>query len=202
MKLRNRIFGRTGRVYGKTTFIMRFHNFRGCKSLMALSILLSIIFLGCSDDKTVSQPDVALPSVNHDLSYIPFDADLDDPQFVICDSNAVQSGRNRLRYVGGIKALIQDCANKFNDHHYESFSGYIVVRFLFNCEDLRGRYRVKALNMDFSRTQVSPELLTRTTNLVKDLNKWERAFPDRDNEEYMKYVNLMFKNGRVEHVSQ
>ena len=68
--------------------------------------------------------------MNHGLSYIPYDAKLDNPKYTICDSTKVNSGRNRLKYIGGANKLRNDISSNYlYRQEHETFSGYIIIRF-------------------------------------------------------------------------
>ncbi len=155
------------------------------------------LFTSCISESN-ADTEFTIPSTSHDLSYIAFDAQYDDPEFRICDSTDMGSGRNGLTYIGGRRQLELDIQEAFSVSKSDaSFNGYIVVRFLTNCKGEHGRFRGQALNLDFSEAQVSDGLVEHTVSVIKDLGEWQRYDTIY---EYSKYVNLKFKNGEIEHV--
>ena len=166
-----------------------------------LFIFLSLFSYNCSNNNAVPTAIYEIPSTNHNLSYIPFDARSDNPNYRICDSTSIGSGRNRLQYVGGKNKLRKDIASKYvYSQGYETFSGYIVIRFLVNCEGEVGRYRAQSLNLDFSPLSAPSGLLKHSIELIKSLDNWTKS-PVADSEkEYSKYINLKINDGKIQHV--
>jgi len=166
-----------------------------------LCILLSLGFLGCVEKNAQSSTEYEIPTMGHDLGYIPYDVKLDKSDYVVCDSTGILSGRNRLQYAGGGLKLRDDIIAKFGDHpEYEFFNGYVVVRFLFNCEGKTGRYRAQALNLDFSPAEAPSDLLTYSKDLIKSVDSWTRRPGSDAKAEYSKFINLKINKGKIEHV--
>ncbi len=167
--------------------------------ILCISLILSS--LGCLENKAALNNAYEIPSRNHDLSYTPFDATKDNPNYVICDSTNIGSGRNRLQYIGGKNKLKHDMMSKFlYRKEYEKFTGYIVIRFLVNCEGKSGRYRGELLNLDFSPSSSSSNILNYAIELVKSLDTWKKASGADSKKEYSKYINLKISNGEIQHV--
>ena len=174
---------------------MTIYKMRNNIFLPILYILLSLFSLGCLKESTVQ-----LPSMDHDLSYIPYDAKFDNPNYIICDSTKIYSGRNGLQYIGGPKKLREDITSKYlSNQVYDTFSGYIVIRFLVNCEGKSGRYRAQSLNLDFSPLRAPSDLLNNSIELFKSLDYWTKPYIN-DSREYSKFINLKISNGKIQHV--
>jgi len=169
--------------------------------LRNLCILLSLFSLGCLNDNVEPTPKYEIPSRSHDLSYIPYDAKFDNPNYIICDSTRISSGRSRLRYIGGSNKLRNEITSKYlyNQEH-ETFSGYIVIRFLVNCEGKSGRYRAQSLNLDFSPLNAPSDLLEYSIELVKSFDNWTKSSGNDSKKEYSKFINLKINNGKIQHV--
>ena len=171
------------------------------KSLLGLIASLLLVLCGCEQKKTSPVSDFEVPSFNHDLGYIPLDKKVDDLDYVVCDSTVIRSGRNRLRYIDGNAKFRKDVTTSFiSKSEYDSFNGYVVVRFMFNCENKAGRYRAQALNLDFSKANAPSGLLDSTIDLIKSLNNWKKAAGVDPKTEYSKFINLKFENGKITHV--
>ncbi|MBX2814618.1 MAG: hypothetical protein KTR24_01415 [Saprospiraceae bacterium] len=169
--------------------------------LPLIILLLTFSTFACLQSQANHQPKYKIPIVTHDLSYIPFDPLLDDPNFQICDSTKISSGRNRLQYAAGRNTLRSDIVSRFSPQSaYESFNGYIVIRFLANCKGQTGRYRAASLHLDFSPAQAPSNLEQHAKEVVMGLNNWSRATETNANAEYSKFINLKIKNGKIDHV--
>ncbi len=165
-----------------------------------LIVLLSLISAGCLENNSGKTTKYQVPSMDHDLSYIPYDAKFDNPNFTICDSTKIKSGRNKIQYIGGRRKLKKDIISKYlNKKKHETFNGYIVIRFLVNCEGKSGRYRAQSLNFDFSPLNPPLDLLESSIDIIKNLDNWKRSVKDSQIE-YSKYINLKIKDGNVQHI--
>ncbi|MEM7572696.1 MAG: hypothetical protein AAF433_07340 [Bacteroidota bacterium] len=164
-------------------------------------VALLLLLLDCAADSSAISATAEWPSPKHDLSYIPFDVSTDDPAFTICDSTRIRSGRNRLRYHEGTNAFKEAVMAGFTtEPAFADFNGYVVVRFLVNCEGISGRYRAEALQLDFSPAKVDPALLAQALELIKSLNNWTKATDSAPETEYFKFVNLKIENGDIQHI--
>ncbi len=168
--------------------------------LLIFGIGFSFILLACVQHLDFKKSTSNLPRTNHDLSYIPFDKDLDRSDFVVCDSTAFQSGRNRLQYIGGNEQLKQDIRRFFESKDLQSdFSGYVIIRFLHNCHHEAGRYRLETLNPDFSKSEAPTSLRDICLHSIKRLDAWKKA-EGTEEIEYYKYVNLKLERGEIQHI--
>ncbi len=164
-------------------------------------LFLPFLFTGCFENAINQNTKNEIPVRHHDLSYIPFDAKTDNPDFIVCDSTTISSGRNRLQYANGNSKLIDDIKSKFTyKQAYESFNGYIVIRFLVNCKSNSGRYRAQALNLDFSPSNAPSDLVEHLLKLIKSLDNWTKRSTNDLTKEYSKFINLKINNGKIQHV--
>lgn len=175
------------------------------KYIIFLSLLFTfqaLFFSGCFNaDSAVKPTTYDIPTRNHDLGYIPYDAKLDKPDFLVCDSTNIRSGRNRLQYPSGRNKFRKDITSKYlYKSDYKDFSGYIVVRFVVNCKGESGRYRAESLNLDFSPSDAPSDLLQYAITLVKSLDHWTKSTAYDIETEYSKFINLKISNGKIEHV--
>lgn len=172
--------------------------------LRSITIICLVIILqsfGCNPDVDIADKKFSIPRFTHDLSHHPYDATLDKPDFVVCDSTKIGSGRNRLQYLGGNNKLRQDILSKYQlDSMYESFNGLIIIRFIFNCEGKIGRFRVQAVDEAFEPLKAPQKLLDHSLDLISDLNTWVASSSNKPNAEYSKFIKLKFNDGKIEHV--
>lgn len=164
-------------------------------------IVLPLLFISCLNERIVPAANYEIPLTKHDVSYIPYNIKPDNPNYIICDSTNIRSGRNRLQYIGGSNQLKQDIIASYSfKPAYQSFNGYIVVRFLVNCKDQSGRYRAQSLHLDFSPVTAPSDLLASTLALVQSLDNWTKS-PTKDSKsEYSKFINIKFSHGQIQHV--
>ena len=163
--------------------------------------LFFIFCIGCLGKSVIDPIDDKFPSLDHDLSFIPFNKALDNADFMICDSSRFHSGRNGIQYVDGSNKLRKDITTNYSYHKaYESFNGFIVIRFLVNCKGKTGRYRAQSLNLDFSPAKAPADLIEHSLDLIKDLDNWKKHPAVDSKKEFSKYINLKIKNGKIEHV--
>ncbi len=164
-------------------------------------VILLLLLTSCKNEERSNETVSLWPSYNHDLSYIPFDPDLDNPNFEICDSASVRSGRNNFLYPDGNELLIEKIRNKFQSNStYKNYTGFVVVRFLVNCKNETGRYRAQSMNLDFTKSDAPVRLMNDCINVIKGIKNWKKSNRYDQETEYMKYINLKFKNGKIEHV--
>ncbi|MEO0732963.1 MAG: hypothetical protein AAFZ52_09015 [Bacteroidota bacterium] len=166
-----------------------------------LYLLLLTALYGCVTEKESAGSRYEVPSRQHDLGYIPHDPQLDDSAYTVCDSTKIHSGRNRLHYAAGTEKLREDIrANYVYSPKYATFNGYVIVRFLVNCQGQTGRYRVQALHPDFSPATAPATLLPHLTDLIRRLNNWTKSPEYGRQAEYAKYINLQFTDGKLQYV--
>ncbi len=169
--------------------------------LSLLIILVSLGIIGCQEGINPNKPEWDIPIRNHDLSYTPFNPTLDHPDFIICDSTKIKSGRNQILYRGGLEQLHQDLRSAYKlESAYRSFTGYVVVRFIMNCNSELGRYRAESLHLDFSSAQAPPNFVNHILDIFKNSNHWDRRLNTPSEQEYSKFINIKFKDGQIQHV--
>ena len=179
----------------------KFNKMRKILFVRNLYILLFLFFWSCSENKVVLITEYEIPTRNHDLSYIPYNAKLDNSDYIICDSTGIGSGRSRVRYISGTNKFKEVITtNYLSKPGYKSFNGYIVIRFLVNCEGKAGRYRAQSLNLDFSPLNAPSDLLDYSVELVEKWDNWTRTTGNDNKKEYSKFINLKIKNGEIQHV--
>lgn len=169
------------------------------KTNPSIFIILIFLFCECSNGTSEHESEFKIPIAKHNLSYISYDDKLDEENYIICDSTKFASGRNRVKYKGGNHQLRADITTEFQfKSEYESFTGYIVIHFLVNCEGKIGRFRSNPLQMDFSKSNAPSDLRNHLISIVKNLDNWDTDSLDK--KEYSKFINLKIKNGKIEHI--
>ena len=171
-------------------------------------VLVSIFMLSCvegnagnSNINSSKKDAFDIPIVHHDLSYIPFDPQLDDINFTVCDSNGIVSGRSYLKYASGRSQLIDDIQSNYEfKQAFADFDGFVIVRFLMNCKGEYGRYRSQSLHLDFTPQEAPEGLNEHLMDVIKGLDNWTKLLTREPQTEYSKYINLKISDGQIEHV--
>jgi len=169
--------------------------------LLGIGLVILLSFWECSPTGSKENVAYQIPTVSHDLGYIPFDSKLDDPNYQVCDSTNIASGRNHIQYKSGAANLKKDIISNYSkDKTSQSFNGFVVIRFLINCQGKSGRYRAQALSYDFAPKKVSANFLTSSIDLIKKLDSWSKSDRKEQTTEYLKFINLRFEDGEIQHV--
>jgi len=158
-------------------------------------IPIAILLYSCN----ASNVEVSPPKkYNNLVGDIPVQADIDNPNFQLCDSTKVIHQRTALRYLGGNEAIEKTYMDKFNPQSsYTQFTGYVVIRFIMNCNNETGRFRVQSLADDFSLQKCPSGMQEELLTIAKNLNAWQHA-PTKDTKlDYTKYINIKITNGKV-----
>lgn len=160
-------------------------------SLLLFLILLFFLF-NCNQTKE------SKIHYKEQIGNTPFDAEKDDPDFKFCDSSNVLHKRAFVRYKGGLKGLYKDIYGRYNyTKQFESFNGYLVIRFAVNCKNEAGRFRIQALDTNFHKSNSPIELENHVLKVFKGLKDWEHAvYRGKDYDGY-KFLTLKIINGQI-----
>lgn len=161
--------------------------------------LFSIVFLFSCQTAQLEQE--VIQEYSHWIGDIPYDAELDESNFQLCDSTSVVHRRNALTYEGGRAIVKERCLALFQyQEAFSSFSGYIMIRFLINCEGETGRFRVQTMEQDFSLKECPEELKGHLLEIVKTLKDWRPNYARDEEADFSKYLNFKMKNGQIENI--
>jgi len=134
----------------------------------------------------------------HDIGDIAFNPETDNVNFRICDSTNIVTRRNGLSYPGGSTILLSECKRQLEDKASNaSFTGYIVVRFIVNCEDKTDRFRIATINHDFIDQECPSDLKKEILKIVKNLGPWRRRSKKDSNLDFSKFINFHIENGKI-----
>lgn len=157
-------------------------------------ILIVMVTLGCQPEKGTELVDYP-----NQFGEIPFDPSLDNSGFDLCDSTDIVHSRVSLSYVGGwakIEAISQGIFDSATD--VPVFDGYVVARFLVNCNGQIGRLRLEVLDDGFMEKEAPDELVALVIKSVKTLSEWTITNPANIGKDHSKYMNFKIKNGHVD----
>lgn len=156
-------------------------------------VLTLIVTSGCQPEKAPELVDYP-----NQFGEIPFDALLDDSSFGLCDSMDLVHSRTSLSYVGGwarIEVISRDIFEATVD--VPAFDGYVVARFLVNCDGKIGRLRLEAMDDGFMEKEAPEGLMSLVKKAVKALDEWIITNPANMGKDHSKYMNFKIKNGQV-----
>ncbi|PIA78626.1 hypothetical protein BFR04_03575 [Gaetbulibacter sp. 4G1] len=127
-----------------------------------------------------------------------FNPNLDNRNFKLCDSTQVLHKRALVKYKGGTKALENDLISQFNyKSKYQSFNGYFFIRFVVNCNDETGRFRMQILDQNFKSTNCPKELEIHILKITKALKNWNHAFYKGKAMDCYRFLIIKMEKGKI-----
>ncbi len=115
--------------------------------------------------------------------------------FEPCTSNiqeyyGTDAGYKAERY--GIRKVISEPINQLD---FPNISGLIVVRFVINCKNEIGYFRIKTVDQDYKKVEISTDLQKKIIAIIQQLNDWNGK-----NEDSYYQIQIKLKNGKVEDI--
>lgn len=133
----------------------------------------------------------------NNIGDIAFDASIDNAEFVVCDEEyIVQYYSAGTYYEGGEKAIKTELRELITQLNFEK-SGIITFRFVVNCNNQIGRFRVLMVNTDLKETSFNSNNIKQIQEAIENLKNWHAG--KWDNQPLDTYYNLSFKilNGKI-----
>ncbi len=147
---------------------------------------------GCSNASKVKQ------EYRDQIGDTPFDANLDDGNFKLCDATNVLHKRAYVSYTGGIKAMEEELFSNYKyQSAYRTFTGTFIIRFLVNCNNEAGRYRMQILDADLNKITPPENLAAHMLAITKKLNKWNHAVYKEKEYDGYRFITIKMKNGQL-----
>jgi hypothetical protein len=135
------------------------------------------------------------------LGEIPFDRELDDPNFKLCDSAILVQSRLALSYVGGFSRLAEICKTNYaKAAKKEDYTGIILVRFIVNCENETGRFRFQTLDEAFLHQECPEALVNRVKKCVQALEEWVFLIAENKGKDHSHYLNFKIIDGEIKSI--
>lgn len=163
-------------------------------------LLVALIVWGCHEniDETHSKE-----TYSHDVGDIPFDPTIDDPTFKLCDSTKIVTRRKALAYKGDRSKIASACLERFVfKPEFESFNGYVTVRFIVNCQNQSARFRAESLDWNFSNKECPENLKKHLIEIIQSLQGWSHAYSQDAHLDLVKFINFKIVNGKIAKVLQ
>jgi len=164
------------------------------------SFLLLLLNIGL---KTFSQNTNTIPqhlNVKEKIGWIPFDKSIDKANFKVCDElNIEEYYQVNPSYGEGI-AIIR----KYISSHQKELEalcekdGYVIVRFVINCEGQTDRYRTKFMSLNYTdENTVNAELQKKIIQLIRNMGNWTPGKYDGKNYDCYQHLKFLFKNSQL-----
>lgn len=164
---------------------------------MRVHILFSLIVvfvLSCQSNTSYDTGDYPAQ-----FGEIPFDPNLDDSSFKLCDATQLVHSRTSLSYKGGRPRINEITKASFASHgKVYDYNGYVLVRFLVNCNGKVGRLRFEYLDAGFMEQKCPEGLIALIAKSVEALNQWTIATPSNRGKDHSKYLNFKILNGQID----
>lgn len=152
-----------------------------------------LFFLSCNKENETQKP-----HYENQIGDTPFDPALDRSDFKLCDSTNVIHKRALVTYKGGIKALEKELIKNYNSKtEHSAFTGYFIIRFVINCNNESGRYRLEVLDSSFQSIEAPKALENHVLESFKKLKRWNHAVYEGKDYDCYKFVTLKMIKGQL-----
>ncbi len=153
--------------------------------LFIITLLVSLC-VGCSSQQQETAKGTYLSQVGD----IPFDPDIDDPKFEVCNEERTLQyyvTGNSLNYDGEKIALIEKFKSEY-DLSVSKESGYITIRFIVNCEGKSGRFRVISMDSAYNEIEFHEQITDQLLATTKKLDGWKTLSGGGNSFDYYQYL--------------
>ncbi len=160
-------------------------------------ILISLIPLGlftsCSEKKTTNVH-------FNDLGEILFDSQIDDQNFLVCHEDITfpfNYGGVGLVYEGEKRKLVNTFNKKYSFPKTKGETGYVIIRFIINCQGEAGRYRVTEMAFNLKKTELNQGITQQLLNITKGLDGWKPHVRNKRAWDYQQYLTFKIVDGEL-----
>ena len=158
-----------------------------------LLFLILPILISCQTENAISK----YPKFVGDIQ---FDAKLDHADFKKCGEGQDYSFQyyysDTFQYKGEKIAIINEF-EKQNISGEKSSNGYIIIRFLVNCEGKTGMFRMQKLDSNYKETPSDEKLGEQLLNFTKSLKGWIPKKIETKPVDYYQYLNFKLQDGKI-----
>lgn len=159
-------------------------------------LMVLILFFSCISKKEAEAE--KKPEYMADIGNTKFNFELDDVNFIFCDSTDVLHQITRISYYGGAPAMEKELIDNYKKQpEYESFTGYFFIRFAVNCKNESGRFRWEIVNEDFKETTCPKSLEDEIITKVKSLKYWNHPIYEGESHDGYTYMIVKIENGNI-----
>jgi hypothetical protein len=167
------------------------------KSFRYIFLLLILVIRS----KTFSQNTIPQHiNAKEKIGWIPFDKSLDNSNFTVCDElNIEEYYQVNPLYGEGMPSV-----RKYFAPHKQALEalcekdGYVIVRFVINCQGQTDRYRTKFMSLNYTdENAVNAELQKKLIQLTRNMGNWTPGKYDGKTYDCYKHLKFLFKNSRL-----
>jgi hypothetical protein len=145
---------------------------------------------------------VSLSTSGQQVGDIHFSAALDDPAFVVCDTQWVFQYYNTGSWYKEHKRSIE----QYFREHYNSptiadsttQTGYITIRFVINCQGHTGWFRLSEMDSGYHAFHFDPRISGQLLDETKTLEGWKPAVYRNKTYDSYQYITFKLKRGHIE----
>jgi hypothetical protein len=139
-------------------------------------------------------------NVKEKIGWIPYDKSIDDSTFNVCDELNIEeyyqvnpSYREGLpsirKYISAYQLELETLCKK---------DGYIIVRFVINCQGQTDRYRTKFMSLNYTdENTVNTELQKKIIQLMRNMGNWSPGKYDGKTYDCYQHLKFLFKNSQL-----
>ncbi len=161
---------------------------------------LGILFLfGCSQNTNTSD-------TYKDVGDIPFDANLDNPDFQLCDENNIMQyyskGTSNIpaTYQGEKIAIINHFNENYENSILEGQNGYLTIRFIVNCKGESDRFRVQEMDFKYQPKTFNTTIKNQLLTITKSLKGWIPPSNDGKYFDFYQYLTFRIEEGQIKKI--
>lgn len=162
------------------------------------SFLLLILMISL---KTFSQNTVPQHlNAKEKIGWIPFDISLDNSNFKVCDElNIEEYYQVNPSYGEGMPSI-----RKYISAHQKTLEslcekdGYVIVRFVINCQGQTDRFRTKFMSLYYTdENTINAELQKKIIQLTRDMGNWTPGQYEGKTYDCYQHLKFLFKNSQL-----
>lgn len=135
-----------------------------------------------------------------DIGDIRYNSKIDDPSFKVCHEDlSIQFNYNGigLVYDGEKPALVRHFKENYKFKKIVGQTGYIIIRFIINCEGKAGRYRVSEMGLDLVEKKFDKEIRNNILKATKQTTGWVVHIYEGNTYDYYQYLVFKIKDAQL-----
>lgn len=115
--------------------------------------------------------------------------------FKPCSSDIYQYYNDKTGYKTERFGIRKEISQSINNLNYPNFSGLINVRFIINCKNEIGYFKIKTTNQRYKNIEIPASLQKKIVAIIQQLKNWNGKNKDSY---YQIYIKI--RNGKVEDI--
>lgn len=163
--------------------------------------LLSLILLSCGTPKQLTQKTDYPANVGD----IEFDEALDDTSFHRChpEKYTVQyfNFSDGFQFEGEKDSLDRIFHSRYVPYKKKNQNGYVRIRFVVNCKNESGMFRLLTSDFDYQPFQFNPKITDQLMAITKSLNHWKPLSDEQNGpRDYYQYLIFRIEEGEIKEI--